>query len=230
MADNAWNNALADNDGNNAGNWSLGWVPKAGDRAVYDDTSAANCTLSADDMAPDALWVVGGGDYTGTIDFAGHTVGVGAGGGTGAVNIGEDCSIADSGGGGEIRCVGNFLTTVPLPSGLTITIVGNADVTTASIANNANMLLESTITATCASLAYWKSLTVTAGTYDMAGYAHRINGNITGAGTGVIGIDTADVILGGAFEQDGCTVNTANEKNALLRMPRVFRCGVPMAA
>ena len=64
MANNVWSSA-GSTDGNVAGNWSLGWVPKAGDIAYFDNTSVVNCTFSAP-ITCDGLAIAAG--YTGIVD------------------------------------------------------------------------------------------------------------------------------------------------------------------
>ena len=66
MAPNIWDNSDADNDGNNANNWSLGNVPQAGDVATFDNTSDDNCTFSGN-ITCDGLSAEAG--YDGNIDF-----------------------------------------------------------------------------------------------------------------------------------------------------------------
>ena len=48
MADNFWQNNDADNDGNNANNWSLGRVPTTGDQMYFEDSNTSDdCTFTA---------------------------------------------------------------------------------------------------------------------------------------------------------------------------------------
>ena len=94
---NVWSSA-GSTDGNVAGNWSLGWVPKAGDVAYFDATSVVNCTFSAA-VSPDAINVTAA--YSGDVDFndkAITTTGDQTYDGTGTV----DC------GASVITCSGNF--------------------------------------------------------------------------------------------------------------------------
>jgi len=92
VADNVWNNSQANNNGNDPLNWSLGWVPKAGDVAVYDSgTTSDNCTFSGnvttDGMRFDNV-------YAGTVDAATHDITLGAngldctGGGSATLDLG----------------------------------------------------------------------------------------------------------------------------------------------
>ena len=93
MADNIWDNSDADNDGNVAANWSLGWVPKAGDVAVFDhNTTDDNCTFSGaitcDGMRFDNA-------YAGTVDAATYDITLGTsgldctGGGSATLDLGS---------------------------------------------------------------------------------------------------------------------------------------------
>jgi len=98
MANNVWDNSDADNDGNNANNWSLGWVPKAGDTMYFDNTSDTDCTLSGN-ISCDAVNVTS--DYDGTLDLNGNdltTSGDMTFDGAGTVDCGE----------GVLTCSGHF--------------------------------------------------------------------------------------------------------------------------
>jgi hypothetical protein len=67
MAANTWNNSQANNDGNDPLNWSLGWVPKAGDTMRFDGgVSNADCVFTAD-IAPDSCETS---SYTGTVKIS----------------------------------------------------------------------------------------------------------------------------------------------------------------
>jgi len=55
VANNVWINTLGDNDGNAGANWSLTWVPTAGDTMVFDgNTTHADCTFTVN-VGCDAL-------------------------------------------------------------------------------------------------------------------------------------------------------------------------------
>ena len=70
MAANIWSSA-GSTDGNVAGNWSLGWVPKAGDDATFNATSVVNCVFSAL-ITCDNFYARSA--YTGTLDFNGQAI------------------------------------------------------------------------------------------------------------------------------------------------------------
>jgi hypothetical protein len=67
MADNVWNNSQANNDGNDPLNWSLGWVPKAGDDALFNATSVANCNVNTSNIVSDTLTVTSA--YSGVLSL-----------------------------------------------------------------------------------------------------------------------------------------------------------------
>ncbi len=105
MANNIWTNAATGNDANTAGNWSLGWVPKAGDVMYFTNVggggSEANCNLSGNITAgpPDEINVTAG--YGGDIDMVTHdltTSGDMTFDGTGIFDCGT----------GTLTCAGNF--------------------------------------------------------------------------------------------------------------------------
>ena len=106
-ANNIWDNSDADNDGNVAANWSLGWVPKAGDVAYYDNTSDTNCTFSGN-ITCDGINATAA--YSGNIDLGAGDFVIGSDGvildhtgdldwGTGTLGItGGDLDFVDVGG------------------------------------------------------------------------------------------------------------------------------------
>ncbi|MHC4704638.1 MAG: hypothetical protein ACYTFQ_29170 [Planctomycetota bacterium] len=67
MANNVWNNSQANNDGNDPLNWSLGWVPKAGDDALFNATSVADCNINTASIVCDNLTVTSA--YSGTLSL-----------------------------------------------------------------------------------------------------------------------------------------------------------------
>jgi hypothetical protein len=87
MANNIWDNSDADNDANNPNNWSLGWVPKAGDTMYFDDTSDANCQLKSANISCDAVNLTAA--YDGELDLNDYNLSAG------------DMTFA---GAGEVKC------------------------------------------------------------------------------------------------------------------------------
>lgn len=123
MADNIWDNSDGDNDGNVAANWSLGWVPKGGDVAVFDSaTTNDNCTfsgnISCDGMRFDNT-------YSGTVDAATYNIVLGSDG---------------------LDCTGGSSATLDLGSG-TWTCSGDWDVADLSALDDGSSTLELTGTA-----------------------------------------------------------------------------------
>lgn len=102
MADNVWS-SVGSTDGNVAGNWSLGWVPKAGDTAKFSAASAINCVFSGAITCDNFLAAA---TYTGTLDFNGQTITV-----TGYFSLAAGIAIvdaADAMNGVSIVVGGNF--------------------------------------------------------------------------------------------------------------------------
>lgn len=78
MADNIWDNSDADNDANNANNWSLGNVPTGTDVAVFDSaTTSANCTLSGNITCQGVRF---DNTYSGTVNANGNIWALGSSG------------------------------------------------------------------------------------------------------------------------------------------------------
>ncbi len=102
MANNIWDNSDADNDANNANNWSLGWVPKAGDVMYFTDAGGSgsedNCNFSGN-ISPDSINVTVA--YGGNIDMVTHNL-------TTSGNMLFDGTGIFDCGTGTLTCSGNF--------------------------------------------------------------------------------------------------------------------------
>jgi hypothetical protein len=207
MADNIWDNSDADNDGNNANNWSLGWVPKAGDVAVFDSaTTSDNCTftgaISCDGMRFDNA-------YAGTVDAATYDITLGTdgldctGGGSATLDLGS----------GTWTCSGDF---DPIPTTFTrgtalvvldgtSTIYGNGTYAYAVY----DLQIDGTIVPVGNWVYVWNSLTVN-GSFDCGFYTIGIatEGSVSVGASGEITALDIKFVQGGAVTfTSGATVN-----------------------
>ena len=123
MADNVWDNSLADNNGNLAANWSLNQVPQAGDNMRFTG-NVGRCTFFGNIDPTDGFQVDDA--FTDTIDINGKVLDI-----DGVVDIGNGVTIIDSG-TGLIECSGNFTADVPLPAGLTVKLNGTGSLISVS--------------------------------------------------------------------------------------------------
>ncbi len=172
MADNVWDNVGGvANDGNDAANWSLGWVPIAGDNMRFTG-NVGNCTFSGNIDPTDGFQVDNA--FTDTIDINGNLLDI-----NGVVDIGTGVTIIDSG-IGEIECNGNFTTNVALPDGLTVTLNGTGNVSANVAGNRPDLVINTAGTHTAIDAAFWDTFTMTAGgTYNPNTQVHTIAGNMT---------------------------------------------------
>jgi len=109
-ANNVWDPAGQSTDGNVAGNWSLGWVPKAGDTMCFDSTSVTNCTFN-DNISCDGINITS--DYSGDIDMGNsNTWAIGSDGlvtdGPGTLDLGNSSSITITSGPLDYEHVGTL--------------------------------------------------------------------------------------------------------------------------
>ena len=160
MANNFWDNSDADNNANNANNWSLGNVPTGTDVAVLDATSTTNCTLSGN-ISCAGISVTAA--YSGTLALGAYswtTTGDMTFDGTGSVTNSNGCKL-NCGGNFDHKDQGTWVTWAHLEmTGSAKTITGTA----------ANILLHLTISddttlssATTTKLSIARTLTVASG-------------------------------------------------------------------
>jgi len=188
VANNVWD-ASTDNDGNVAANWSLGWVPKAGDVMVFDSaTTNDNCTFSGA-VTCDGLAFAN--TYTGTINFNGHAMGfgtsdfLGANGGSATVN----CAAS------TITCSGNFdnkdigtwtrgTSTLVLSGSGTFT--GSQNLYNVTVSGTYTILLGSEIDAYGTTLTISGALTCNGKLYSRSGNTLTISGTLSGTGNAIL--------------------------------------------
>lgn len=137
-----------------------------------------------------------------TLDINGGTLDV-----DGACDL-SGIVVDDTATGGQIECSGNFTidATSTLDELVSVTLTGGASNVSVNVSDNqGDVTIDSSGTITAAAAQYWDSITMTLGTFDLAGYALDLDEGITGT-AGTIDMDVSTVALSGTFNGANITV------------------------